>query len=78
MQLNTRSLVEGSYEIDFFVTVFPHIGAPHKHLAVKTRRYDSDKLRALFCDYGWTVLRDLPYGPTKMSSVLVMEKRARR
>ncbi|MFO0622253.1 MAG: helix-turn-helix domain-containing protein [Polyangia bacterium] len=77
-QLNTRSLVEGSYEIDFFVTVFPHLGPPHKHLAVKTRRYCGDKLRALFSDYGWNVLHDLPYGPSQMSSVLVMEKKAKR
>lgn len=77
VQLSTRSMVEGSYEIDFFVTVYPNHGAPHKHLAVKTRRYTPEKLRALFSDYGWTILCDLPYGPTKMSSVLVMEKKAK-
>ena len=78
VQLNTRTNVEGSYEIDFFITVHPRIGAPHKHLVFKNKRYDAEKLRALFADYGWTILCDLPYGPTKMSSVLVMEKRGKR
>lgn len=77
VQLNTRSLVEGSYEIDFFVTVYPSVGSPHKHLAVKTRRYAPEKLQAVFSDYGWDVLCDLPYGPTKMSSVLVMLKKGK-
>ncbi len=77
IQLNTRTLVEGSYELDFFVTVHPHHGAPHQHLAFKTRRYTPALLAKLFTDYGWTILRDLPNGPTKMSSVLVMEKKAK-
>lgn len=78
VELNTRTSVEGSYEIDFFVTVHPKHGAPHKHLVFKNKRYNPEKLHALFTDYGWTILSDLPYGPTKMSSVLVMEKRAKR
>lgn len=77
VQLNTRTNVEGSYELDFFVTVHPNQGAPHRHLAFKNRRYTPDSLRALFHDYGWTVLKDLPYGPAKMASVLVMEKRGK-
>ena len=77
VQLNTRTNVEGSYELDFFVTVHPNQGSPHRHLAFKLRRYTPEFLRALFHDYGWTVLKDLPYGPTKMASVLVMEKRGK-
>lgn len=75
--LNTRTLVEGSYEVNVFATVQPQHGPPHRHLAFKTRRYTPKHLEQLFTDYGWTVLRNLPYGPTKMSSVLVMEKQGK-
>ena len=36
-----------------------------------------ESLRALFHDYGWTILRDIHYGPAGMASVLVMEKRGK-
>lgn len=78
VELNTRTTVEGSYELDFFVTVHPSHGAPHRHLAFKNRRYTPESLRALFQDFGWSVLLDIPYGPTQMTSVLLMEKKAKR
>ncbi len=78
VELNTRTTVEGSYELDFFVTVHPSHGAPHRHLAFKNRRYTPESLRALFQDFGWSVLLDIPYGPTQMTSVLVMERKAKK
>ncbi len=75
--LNTRTMVEGSYEVDVFATVHPPHGPSHRHLAFKTRRYTPAMIEKVFTDYGWTILRDMPYGPTKMASVLVMEKRAK-
>ena len=77
VRLNTRTNVEGSYELDFFVTVHPNHGVPHRHLTFKNRRYTPSMLEKLFTDYGWTVRQNLPYGPTKMASVLVMEKRGK-
>ncbi len=76
--LNTRTMVEGSYEVDVFATVHPPHGPSHRnHLAFKTGRYTPAMIEKVFTDYGWTILRDKPYGPTKMASVLVMEKRAK-
>lgn len=73
--LNTRTLVEGSYELDCFVTVHPSHGSPHRHLTFKNRRYTPSSLQALFEEFGWSVVTDIRYGVN--TSVLVMEKQKR-
>jgi hypothetical protein len=73
VELNTRTQVPGSYELGFFVTIYPHQGAPHRHLAFRSHRYTPEPLHEMFKEFGWTLLRELRYGPEKRSAV--MERR---
>lgn len=75
VELNTRTLVPGSYELGFFVTIHPHQGTPHRHLAFRSHRYTPEHLHQMFKEFSWSLLCDLRYGPEKRSSVMVMERR---
>lgn len=75
VELNTRALVPGSYEVDCFALIHPAQGRPHRHLVFRSRRYTPEPLHELFREFGWSLLCDLPFGPEKRSAVMLMERR---